>query len=67
MRFKMAINHGRRLDRLEETNRPKAECRRGHRVIGHDDREIEREKQKLIASGVMKPGDFFIARLIISS
>jgi endonuclease V-like protein UPF0215 family len=43
------------------------EYRRGHRVIGHDDREIEREKQKLIASGVMKPGDFFIARLIISS
>ncbi|HXB81681.1 MAG TPA: hypothetical protein VNX23_30410 [Bradyrhizobium sp.] len=62
----MAINHGRRLDRLEETHRPKAEYRRGHRVIGHDDREIEREKQKLIASGVAKPGDFFIARLIIS-
>ena len=36
-------------------------------MIGHDDREIEREKQKLIASGVVKPGDFFIARLIISS
>jgi len=66
LRFDMAINHGRRLDRLEETHRPKEEYRRGHRVIGHDDREIEREKQKLIASGVVKPGDFFIARLIIS-
>jgi hypothetical protein len=43
----MAINHNRRLDRLEETHRPKEEYRRGHRVIGHDDREIEREKQKL--------------------
>ena len=61
--FEMAVNHGGRLGRLED--RPKEE-RRGHRVIGHDDNEIEREKQMLIASGVVKPGDFFIARLIIS-
>jgi hypothetical protein len=25
-------------------------------VIGHDDSELKREKQKLIASGVVKPG-----------
>ena len=65
MRFKMAINHGRRLDRLEETHRPKEEYRRGHRVIGHDDREIEREKERLIASGVVRPGDFFVERPIV--
>jgi endonuclease V-like protein UPF0215 family len=35
-------------------------------VIGHDDSELKREKQKLIASGVVKPGDFFVARLIVS-
>jgi hypothetical protein len=62
----MAINHGRRLDRLEEAHRPKEEYRRGHRVIGHDDKEIESEKQKLIASGVVKPRDFFVARRIVS-
>jgi len=50
---------------LEETHLPKEEYCRGHRVIGHNDGEIEREKQKLLDSGVVKPGDFFIARLIV--
>jgi len=31
---RMASNHTRRLDRLEETHRPKEEYRRDHRVIG---------------------------------
>src|ERR1700745_22872 len=30
-------------------------------VIGHDDGEIEREKERLIASGVVRPGDFLLA------
>jgi hypothetical protein len=61
----MAFNHNRRLDRLEETHRPK-ELPRGHRIICRNEAESEREKQKMIESGVVAPGDFFIARLIVS-
>jgi hypothetical protein len=62
----MAINHGRRLDRLEEIHAPSSRPDRWHRVIGHSGAELEKRKWQMIALGEAKADDGFICRLIVS-
>jgi hypothetical protein len=61
----MAMNHSRRLDRIEEIHTPSGP-ERWHRVIGHSEAELEERIQEMIASGEAKPGDGFSRRLIVS-
>ena len=57
-------NHSRRLDRLEERNRPNT--RRGHLLIGDSRDGQEEQRREMIASGQAHENDLFIFRLIVS-
>jgi hypothetical protein len=63
----MAMNHSRRLDRLEEIHSPSGRPDRWHRVIGRCESELDKRVNELIASGEAKPTDGFVLRLIVSS
>jgi hypothetical protein len=63
----MALNHTRRLDRLEETHAPSGRPERWHQVIGDTKAELDQRIAELIASGEARAGDGFIRRLIIDS
>jgi hypothetical protein len=56
-------NHSRRLDRLEERNRPNT--RRVHLVIG-DSRDGQEEQRREMIAGQAHENDLFIFRLIVS-
>ena len=57
-------NHSRRLDRLEERNRPNT--RRVHLLIGDSKDEQKEQRQEMIASGQADENDLFIFRRIVS-
>jgi hypothetical protein len=61
----MALNHSRRLDRLEEIHAPSDRPERWHQVIGESDAELEMRMNEMIASGEAKPSDGFIRHLIV--
>jgi hypothetical protein len=60
----LMANHSRRLDRLEERNRPNT--RRVHLLIGDSRDEQEEQRQEMIDSGQAYENDLFIFRRIVS-